>query len=110
MHITLTPEMEALVRHYMAQRSYPSPESVVMQALVALRELEAMHTPQHPMPPPDPDDLLPAATPPGHASPLAEWWQTTAGQHEGLDALHRRLAAISGSMAETVRAERDERL
>ena len=45
MNITLTPEMEALIRHYMAHGSYPSPESVVMQALVALREVEAMHTP-----------------------------------------------------------------
>ena len=48
MNITLTPEMEALIRHYMAHGSYPSPESVVMQALVALREVEAMHTPEHP--------------------------------------------------------------
>jgi Arc/MetJ-type ribon-helix-helix transcriptional regulator len=109
MNIVLTPEMETLIRHYMAHGSYPSPESVVMQALKALRESEAMHTPEDPTPP-HPDDLLPAATPPGHASPLAEWLQTTAGPHEGLEALHRRLAAISGSMAETVRAERDERL
>src|SRR5262245_52850659 len=104
MDITLTPEMEALIRHYMARRSYPSPESVVMQALVALREVEAMHTPQHP------DDLPLAATPSGHASALVQWLQTTAGPDEGLEALHYRLAAISGSMAETVRADRDDRL
>jgi len=104
MNIILTPEMEALIRHYMAHRSYPSPESVVMQALVALQEVEAMHTPQHP------DDLPAAATPPGHASALVQWLQTTAGPHESLEALHRRLAAISGSMAETVRADRDDRL
>jgi hypothetical protein len=104
MNIILTPEMEALIRHYMAHRSYPSPESVVMQALVALREAEAIHTPQHP------DDLQPAAMPPGHASALVQWLQTTAGPDEGLEALHRRLAPISGSMAETVRAERDDRL
>ena len=104
MKITLTPEMEALIRDYMAHRSYPSPESVVMQALVALREVEAMYTPEHP------EGQPPAATPPGHASALVQWLQTTAGLDEGLDALHRRLAAISGSMAETVRAERDDRL
>jgi len=109
MNITLTTEMEALIRHYMTQRSYPSPESVVMQALVALRESEAMQTPEDPSPP-HPDDRLPASTPPGYASPLVQWLQTTAGPHEGLDALHHRLAAISGSMAATVRAERDERL
>jgi len=101
--------MEALIRHYMVHRAYPSPESVIMQALVVLREVEAMPTSRHSAPP-DPDDLPPAATPPGHVSPLVQWLQTTAGLHEGLDALHRRLAAISGSMAETVRTERDDRL
>jgi hypothetical protein len=109
MDISLTPEMEALIRHYMAHTSYPSPESVVLKALVTLRELEAMQRPQHPTPP-DPDDVRPSATPPGHASPLVQWLQITAGPDEGLDALHRRLAAMSGSMAETVRAERNDRL
>ena len=109
MVITLTPEMEALIRHYMVHRAYPSPESVIMQALVALQEVEAMPTSRHSAPL-DQDDLRPAATPPSHVSPLVQWLQTTAVPHEGLDALHRRLAAISGSMAETVRTERDDRL
>ena len=59
---------------------------------------------------PVPGDLRSAATPPDDVSPLVQWLQTTAGPPEGLDALHHRLAAISGSMAETVRTERDDRL
>src|SRR5262249_21519617 len=107
MDITLSPEMETLIRHYMAQGSYPSPESVLMHALAALQELEAMHTPPTSSPPDDgPPELT---TRPCTASPLLQWLQATAGPSVGLETLHRRLATLTGSMAETVRAERDER-
>jgi len=109
MDITLTPEMETLIRHYMAQGSYPSPESVLMHALAALQELEAMHTPRHSTSSPPDDGRQDSTTPPRPASPLVQWLQATAGPSVGLEALHRRLAPLAGSMAETVRAERDER-
>lgn len=110
MDITLTPEIETLIRHYMAHGSYPSPESVLMHALTALWELEAMHTPHHPTPPPPDDGRQASTTPPCATSPLLQWLQATAGPAVGLETLHRRLATMAGSMAETVRAERDERL
>jgi hypothetical protein len=42
MDIRFTPEIERIVQYHQASGAYRSPESVLTQALYALRELEAM--------------------------------------------------------------------
>ena len=42
MDMRFTPEIERMVQYHLASGAYRSPESVLTQALYALRELEAM--------------------------------------------------------------------
>lgn len=111
MDIHLTPEMATVVRYYMAHGAYPSPSAVVAKALQALCEVEGMpHHPNHVTTGANHDQQARVDTPSLPRSPLLQWLQTTAGPRVGLEALHRRLAPLAGSLADTVRAERDERL
>jgi hypothetical protein len=96
MDMHLTPEMEQLIGRYLALGPYTSPEAVVREALLAFHAKESLRRQGLPEPPAD-------------ASPLLAWLHATAGPRLGLEAVQRRLSALAGSMADTIRAERDER-
>ncbi len=111
MNLTLTPEIEALIRQHLAHGCSRSPESVILKALHALQELETLQHPHHEAVTPSREEQPSPAESSGQDSLLVQWLHETAGPRMGLEELRRRLAGkISGTMAETVREGRNDRV
>ena len=95
-----TPEIERMVRHYLASGTYRSPQSVLTDALHALQEMEAMRSRDKQ-----------AAEDSREVLPIVRWLQETARPRMGLKKLRRRLSKkLTGTMAQTVREGRDDRV
>jgi hypothetical protein len=109
MDITLTPEMEALIRQHLAHGCSQTPESVLTKALQALGELEAR--PSQAPPPTQAAQAEPigVAEPSAQVAPLLQWLHETAGPRVGLNEVRRRLAKIPGSMSDAIYEEREDR-
>jgi hypothetical protein len=98
-----------MVQHHLASGAYRSPESVLTDALYALRELEAMsardkQAAKH-------DKAAETAENPQSVLPIVQWLQETAKPRMGLKKLRRRLSKkLTGTMSQTVREGRDDRV
>ena len=108
MDITLTPEMEALIRQHLAHGCSQTPESVLTKALQALGELEARQS-QAPPTQAAQEEPIGVAEQSAQVSPLLQWLHETAGPRVGLHEVRRRLAKIPGSMSDAIYEEREDR-
>ena len=109
MEITLTPEIEALIRRHLAHGCSQTPESVLTKALHALSELEAMQSQDTPPTKAVQEELAGVADQSTQVSPLLQWLHETAGPRVGLLEVRRRLAKIPGSMSDDISQEREDR-
>ena len=109
MDITLTPEMEELIRRHLAHGCSQSPESVLTKALHALSELEAMQSQDTPPTKSKEEEPTGATGQSAPVSPLLQWLHETAGPRVGIKEVRRRLAKIPGSMSDDLSQEREDR-
>jgi hypothetical protein len=109
MEVTLTPEMEALIRQHLAHGGSQTPESVLTKALQALGELAAKQSQAHPPTKAAQEEPIGVAEQSAQVSPLLQWLHETAGARVGLNEVRRRLAKIPGSMSDAIYEEREDR-
>ncbi len=109
MDVTLTPKMEVMIRHHMALGLGRSPEGVLARALYRLQEVEMMEPQNSSAIKSEREKPIEFADPCG--LPLLKQLHETPGPRLGLKELRRRLAKkISGTMAQTVREDRNDRV
>lgn len=110
MKITLTPEIESLIRQHLAHGCSQSPESVLIKALHALGKLEGMPSQHEETTVPAQQKTTPPAEPAVQVSPLLQWMRETSGPAPSLETLRHRLARIPGSMSDDIESEREDRI
>ncbi len=110
MNISLSQEIETLIRQHMTHGCAGSPESVILKALHALQQLETMQLSPDKSLPHGPEEPTRIADVPAGESPLVQWLQETAGPRVGLEEVRRRLSGIPGAMSDTIREEREDRI
>jgi Arc/MetJ-type ribon-helix-helix transcriptional regulator len=104
-----TPEIERIVQYYLASGAYRSPQSVLTDALYALQEMKAMRSRDKQAA--KRGEAAEAAEDTRDVLPIVRWLQETTRPRMGLKKLRRRLAKkLTGTMAQTVREGRDDRV